>query len=412
MNAEGINPDDTEGVTICITPPSPNRSMQNLLETPEDDKSLVNSLEGRECVCTGHKADGHHSYENENVDDEKSCAEIDQDDAFKKSDSVMGNIFEIDVPLRSEQCYSMPDKSCDNNQNSLEKGQGERSKAKSEDNQTEVEVTVHVEQPMDDEAAKQEKLKNIVNFMQSQALASKAKAMAEKSAQNDSNRSIVKSESSSRLRSKQLVRQEEKINLIEDEPSKGDNSGKEVLSSRKSAKEFREELERNKKEKEMKKKEQEEKKQDRKSKGKSKQSENGIIEKGFKKLNSDAPVFIDQNEGMDKKNKDFSGVQMRKSSPSSQKDENRESWAKRKLRTSLKKSLSLEDKKEKEGANHCPEEEINEHIRSRWRLVLNVQKFQSKIQQPQMMTAFPQSKKPLSAKISDRIVSTVLYILY
>lgn len=429
VNGVEVSPDDTEGITICITPPSPNRSTQNLLETPDDEKkTFENSLEDKECVCLGHKADGQNSYSNHHIDrDDKSTADIDQDNAYKHSDSVMGNIFEIDVPLKKEQCNSLQSEPCDTDQNNLEKDEDEGSKVNKENSHREVEVTVHVEKPEQmEEAEKQEKLRNIVNYMQNQALASKAKAYAEQTAQNksncDSNCSIVKSESSSKLRSKQLVRQEEKINLIEEDPVKGDNSESEVLSHRKSAKEFREELERNKKEKEkIKKKEQEEKKHQEKSKNrKSKQSENGIIEKGFKKFTTDAPVFIDPNEGMDKKNKDFSGVQMRpKSSP--QKDgnhdisgrgtANRESWAKRKLRTSLKKSLSLEKEKEKESTAHNHDEKINEVITNRWRLVLNVQKFQSKIQQPQMMTPFPQSKQPLSAKISNRIVSRQVYLL-
>jgi hypothetical protein len=77
-------------------------------------------------------------------------------------------------------------------------------------------------------------------------------------------------------------------------------------------------------------------------------------------------------------------------------------------RASLTKSRSLETEQaqakspvnnnNKDGED---DDNINEHIRNRWRLVLNVQKFQSTLQQPQMFTPLQQSKKqPLSAKIS------------
>lgn len=191
-----------------------------------------------------------------------------------------------------------------------------------------------------------------------------------------------------------------------------DTSTADGIQRTKSAKEFRMELENNKKQKLKNKSSENKKDEGRKSKTKSKINEHGIVEKGFKKLEEDMPVFIDPNEQPSKKIRNDSGeVQMRKKLPSPMEVKetstkvtaSRESWARRKLRASITKSQSKEDNNNKD-TSHDGEEEMDEHIRKRWRLVLNVQKFQSTLQQPQKIAGFPESKKqPLSSKISSKI---------
>ena len=370
----------------------------------------------QECVCTGHKADNSHSYTNGDVK-EDSISPIDQDDAYKSSDSFIPNIMEIDMPLTNAKCDNSPISNMDESGN-VHTGET--------DNQQKVDVTVHK-----GESESVESLRNIVNYMQNQVLASKTKSLTWQNAQNSSNRSNdVKSDSISNTVENDMVKDDEKIVIDIVEENVDDKLvEKETVPKTKSAKEFRLELEKNKKDK-IKSKNSDAKKSDdnKKNKSKLRQSEHGIVEKGFKKYEDDLPVFIDPNDQMIKRGKSGEVKMRDKSSPlsldikqdaASRVTTSRESWAKRKLRASLTKSRSLETEQaqakspvnnnNKDGED---DDNINEHIRNRWRLVLNVQKFQSTLQQPQMFTPLQQSKKqPLSAKISHRIVSFMLKLL-
>ena len=397
---------EKDGVTICISPPSPRQNVQKKLFTP--DGPVFQFPNGdQECVCTGHKADNSHSYTNGDVK-EDSISPIDQDDAYKSSDSFIPNIIEIDMPIS----------------NMDESGNVHTGET---DNQQEVDVTVHKGESESDES-----LRNIVNYMQNQALASKTKSLTWQNAQNSSNRSNdVKSDSISNTVENDMVKDDEKIVIDIVEENVDDKLvEKETVPKTKSAKEFRLELEKNKKDK-IKSKNSDAKKSDdnKKKKSKLRQSEHGIVEKGFKKYEDDLPVFIDPNDKMRKRGKSGEVKMMDKSSPlsldikqdaASRVTTSRESWEKRKLRASLTKSRSLETEQaqakspvnnnNKDGED---DDHINEHIRKRWRLVLNVQKFQSTLQQPQMFTPLQQSKKqPLSVKITHRIVSFMLKNFY
>lgn len=342
-------------------------------------------------MCSGHIADSPHGYAYAN-DTEESTADINQEDAYKHSDSVIPNILEIDVP--SGNCdYNSEDEGGDDGTTIV--------------NKQEVSVTVH---EVDSQQSNDEKLRNIVNYMQNQAFASKAKAVIQKNAQTTSNCSKVQEDKISQSEHKE----DEKNHLIRQEEITEDTSTSDGIPRPKSAKEFRMELEKNKKQKLKNNSSENKKDESRKSKTKSKISEHGIVEKGFKKLEEDLPVFIDPNEQPLKKIRNDSGeVQMRKKLPSPMEVKetstkvtaSRESWAKKKLRTSLSKAHSKEDNNNKD-TPHDGEEEVDEHIRKRWRLVLNVQKFESTLQRPQKIAGFPESKKqPLSSKISSKIVS-------
>ncbi|XP_071133944.1 phospholipase D1-like isoform X1 [Mytilus edulis] len=389
VNGQAVTGEDNnEGITICVTPPSPNRHKD--LFTPNEFKSSPNQTDNQEpCVCSGHIADRPHGYAYAN-DTEESTADINQEDAYKHSDSVIPNILEIDVP--SGNCdYNSEDEGGDDGTMIV--------------NQQEVSVTVH---EVDSQQSNDEKLRNIVNYMQNQAFASKAKAVIQKNAQTTSNCSKVQEDKISQSEHKE----DEKNHLIRQEEITEDTSTADGIPRPKSAKEFRMELEKNKKQKLKNNSSENKKDEGRKSKTKSKISEHGIVEKGFKKLEEDLPVFIDPNEQPLKKIRNDSGeVQMRKKLPSPMEVKetstkvtaSRESWAKKKLRTSLSKAHSKEDNNNKD-TPHDGEEEVDEHIRKRWRLVLNVQKFESTLQRPQKIAGFPESKKqPLSSKISSKI---------
>lgn len=367
----------------------------------------------QECVCTGHKEDNSHSYSNGDVK-EDSVSPIDQDYAYRHSDSFIPNILEIDMPLTSAKCDNSPNSDMEESEN-VHTGET--------DNQQEVDVTVHK-----GESESVESLRNIVNYMQNQALASKTKSLTWQNAQNSSNCSNdVKSDSISNTVENDMAKDEDKIVIDIIEENVDDKLvEKETIPKTKSAKEFRLELEKNKKDKQKSKNSDAKKSDDsKKNKSKLKQSEHGIVEKGFKKYEDDLPVFIDPNDKLIKRDKSGEVKIRDKSSPlsldikqdaASRVTASRESWAKRKLRASFTKSHSLESEQAQAKSpvnnnNKDGEEDdnINEHIRSRWRLVLNVQKFQSTLQQPQMFTPLPQSKKqPLSAKFSHRIVSFML----
>ncbi|CAG2219287.1 PLD1_2 [Mytilus edulis] len=389
VNGQAVTGEDNnEGITICVTPPSPNRHKD--LFTPNEFKSSPNQTDNQEpCVCSGHIADSPHGYAYAN-DTEESTADINQEDAYKHSDSVIPNILEIDVP--SGNCdYNSEDEGRDDGTTIV--------------NQQEVSVTVH---EVDSQQSNDEKLRNIVNYMQNQAFASKAKAVIQKNAQTTSNCSKVQEDKTSQSEHKE----DEKNHLIRQEEITEDTSTADGIPRPKSAKEFRMELEKNKKQKLKNNSSENKKDEGRKSKTKSKISEHGIVEKGFKKLEEDLPVFIDPNEQPLKKIRNDSGeVQMRKKLPSPMEVKetstkvtaSRESWARKKLRASLSKAHSKEDNNNKD-TPHDGEEEVDEHIRKRWRLVLNVQKFESTLQRPQKIAGFPESKKqPLSSKISSKI---------
>lgn len=383
VNGQAVKEDnDLDGITICVTPPTPKQDLHKK-GAPEAPK--LGDSQG--CICKGHVADSPHSYSNGNVKEE-NIADIDKDDAFKHSDSIIPNIMEIDVPSREE---SVPDSGNYNGES---------------DNQHTVDVTVH--KGNSDSA---ESLKNIVNYMQKQALTKKS---GWHNAQKSANCSKVNSDSVL-TRNTNSIKEDEKICVVKDDQSLDNNSSKaEVIIRSKSAKEFRLELERNKKEKLKSKHEEKKLETSRTSKSKSK-NEQGIIEKGFKKLEENRPIFIDPNEhiltksGEVKMRENLSSSTEIKQETSSKVTASRESWARRKLRASLTKSKEIEQKKEHSLENNNnkdgqDDDKINEHIRNRWRLVLNVQKFQSTLQQPQPLTALPQSKNiPLSAKISQRI---------
>lgn len=90
---------------------------------------------------------------------------------------------------------------------------------------------------------------------------------------------------------------------------------------------------------------------------------------------------------------------------------NRESWARRKLRQSFSRS---KEQNNNEGISNTDELDASgEQARHRWKLVLNVQKFQSAVRQPQAKTPLPESEKEkpvvTPTKISMRWVSFQMY---
>lgn len=129
--------------------------------------------------------------------------------------------------------------------------------------------------------------------------------------------------------------------------------------------------------------------------------------KSFKRMTSTGKYVVDEN-GDSRLVEDDDKVTLRphnESQETTQESGSRESWAMRKIRRSIERH---HEQNNNDGDN-TDQGVDNDHLMRKWRLVLNIQKFESSVRRPQEKTPLPEldgeEKVPSPARLRDKIVS-------